>query len=49
MNRVAFFPHSLKQLRLFFVSAGLLALASCEKPENNIGLELQPGEDILGY
>ncbi len=42
--------YSLKKLRLFYLPVLALGLfASCEKPENSIGLELQEGDDILGF
>ncbi len=42
--------NSLKKLRLFYLPLLALGLfASCEKPENSIGLELQEGDDILGF
>lgn len=42
--------NSLKKLRLFYLPLLALGLfTSCEKPENSIGLELQEGDDILGF
>jgi len=50
MNMIYNPYNSLKKLRLFYLTVfvGIL-FVGCEKPENSIGLELQPGDDLLGY
>lgn len=41
--------NSLKKLGLFYLPIlAIILLASCEKPENTIGLQLQEGDEILG-